>query len=201
MATDANEGKGSHSAELIGSLIRERRTSVSMSVRALARLSGFSASFISQVEHGQASPSIASLEKIALALGLTLGSFFASRATGEASNVTIMHAGEGQSLLSEWSLATFRKLGSNASEATLESLIIELAAGGRSGHQPAPRSMETFAFVVAGTLMLHLPDVVYPLGPGDSATVPIGLAHCWTNESDQTSRLLMISDRQRLPTT
>ena len=37
---------------------------------------GMFSSFISQVEHGQASPSISSLERLVQALGMTLGDFF-----------------------------------------------------------------------------------------------------------------------------
>lgn len=47
-----------------------------MSLRALGEVTGFSASFLSQVENGLASPSISSMEKIAAALGVTLWQFF-----------------------------------------------------------------------------------------------------------------------------
>ena len=60
----------------IGDRIRRLRTDRGLSVRTLAAMAGFSPSFISQVEHGQVSPSIASLERIASALGITLGGFF-----------------------------------------------------------------------------------------------------------------------------
>ncbi len=49
-----------------------------MSLRALADRVDFSASFLSQIENGQCSPSISSMEKIANALGVTLGQFFLS---------------------------------------------------------------------------------------------------------------------------
>ena len=60
----------------VGKVIRRLRDRTGLSVRGLASKSGFSPSFISQVELGQASPSIASLEKIASALDVTLGEFF-----------------------------------------------------------------------------------------------------------------------------
>jgi transcriptional regulator with XRE-family HTH domain len=43
-----------------------------MSLRGLAEKTNFSPSFISQVENGQAPPSISSMERIALALGVLL---------------------------------------------------------------------------------------------------------------------------------
>ena len=49
----------------VGEAIRRLREGQRLSVRTLASKSGFSASFISQVELGQASPSLASLDRIA----------------------------------------------------------------------------------------------------------------------------------------
>ena len=60
----------------VGKVIRQLQRQQRLSVRGLADKCGFSASFISQVELGQASPSIASTERITSALGVTLGEFF-----------------------------------------------------------------------------------------------------------------------------
>jgi len=54
-----------------------------MSLRSLATRTDFSPSFISQLENGQVSPSIHSMEKIANTLGVTLGAFFAAIGPGE----------------------------------------------------------------------------------------------------------------------
>jgi transcriptional regulator with XRE-family HTH domain len=45
-------------------------------LKVLAEQTGFSVSFLSQVENGQASHSISTMEHIATALGVTLGQFF-----------------------------------------------------------------------------------------------------------------------------
>ena len=62
--------------QLVGDHLRDVRTRQGFSVRALAARAGCSPSFISQVEHGQASPSISSLERLVPALGMTQGDFF-----------------------------------------------------------------------------------------------------------------------------
>jgi transcriptional regulator with XRE-family HTH domain len=61
----------------VGGRIRQLRLGVGMSVRTLATKTGFSPSLISQAEHGHVTPSIGSLERIAMAPGLSLGTFFA----------------------------------------------------------------------------------------------------------------------------
>ena len=60
----------------IGSKIRERRKSQKMTLAQLARVTDLSKGLISQVENGKASPSIASLSKIADALDMRMSEFF-----------------------------------------------------------------------------------------------------------------------------
>jgi XRE family transcriptional regulator, regulator of sulfur utilization len=62
--------------ENLGHSLRHLRESHHMSLKLLAEQAGFSASFLSQVENGRASPSISTMERIATALGVTLGQFF-----------------------------------------------------------------------------------------------------------------------------
>ncbi|MBI2953312.1 MAG: PAS domain-containing protein [Chloroflexi bacterium] len=63
----------------VGETIRRFRMGRGLSVRALAAETGFSPSFISQVELGQAAPSIASLARIAAALGIAPGDLLDER--------------------------------------------------------------------------------------------------------------------------
>ena len=60
----------------VGERIRQLRLGLGMSVRTLATKSGFSPSPISQVERSQVTPSIGSLERIAMVLGVSLSKFF-----------------------------------------------------------------------------------------------------------------------------
>ncbi|HVS04161.1 MAG TPA: helix-turn-helix transcriptional regulator, partial [Thermoanaerobaculia bacterium] len=60
----------------IGETLQRLRLAQGLSLRTLAGRAGFSPSFLSQVENGQSSPSIASLDRLAQALGLRLVDFF-----------------------------------------------------------------------------------------------------------------------------
>ena len=62
----------------LGARLRELRGERGFTVRSLAGRTGFSPSFISNVESEVVSPSIGSLEKIAGALGVTLSQLFGS---------------------------------------------------------------------------------------------------------------------------
>jgi transcriptional regulator with XRE-family HTH domain len=56
--------------------VRQLRQDQGLSVRALAEKAGISASALSQIESGQASPSVATLEKICRALRLPITALF-----------------------------------------------------------------------------------------------------------------------------
>src|SRR5258708_5984895 len=70
-------------AHVIGEHIRRLRSDRRITVRAFAAETGFSASFISQLENGQVAPALGSLHKIAEALGGTLGEVFVAAEVGE----------------------------------------------------------------------------------------------------------------------
>ena len=65
----------------LGERLRQARTDAKMSLREMARRVGVSASFISQVELGRATPSIGTLYAIVSELGLSLDSMMAGAGT------------------------------------------------------------------------------------------------------------------------
>ena len=66
----------------LGLRIRSTREARGRSLRSVADAAGISESFLSQVERGVASPSVASLRGIAEALGESIASFFEEREDG-----------------------------------------------------------------------------------------------------------------------
>src|SRR5215510_14519178 len=84
----------------VGERIRQLRLGLGLSVRALAAATGFSPSLISQIEHGHVMPSIGSLECIAMALGVSLSTFFAEP---EPTSDELVRANARQKLTSTWS--------------------------------------------------------------------------------------------------
>src|SRR5690348_15705448 len=114
-------------AEEVGRRLRTLRQQRRLSTRALAAAVGFTPGFISQVELGQASPSIASLERIAAALGVTLGQFFQDEAEPAP---TVVRAHERRVLRSGWSHAEVALLSPAAGADGFEALLIALEPGG-----------------------------------------------------------------------
>lgn len=75
-SSEASGGNGTGALDIVGSRVREERLRQKIGVRELARRVGVSASLISQVELGKASPSVGTLYAIVNELGLSLDELF-----------------------------------------------------------------------------------------------------------------------------
>ena len=178
----------------VGERIRQLRLDLGMSLRTLATKTGFSPSLISQVEHGQVTPSIGSLERIALALGVSLGRFFAEPETNA---VGLVRAGLRQKLVSTWSPVTIEALGPMDGSGRLEPVMITMAPGGRSGKYPTGGSGEKFALSVQGEVSLTLDDQVFVLNTGDAMTIASAKPHQWENIGVGAAKLMVVTVRDR----
>jgi transcriptional regulator with XRE-family HTH domain len=180
--------------EAVGAHVRRLRLDARLSLRALATRTEFSPSFISQLENGLVSPSINSMQKIAEALGVTLGEFFAAAAEGQGGSV--VRASERPVLSSTWSHGSVEALASmvgTTGKPTLEPVLITLEAGGRSGKHPYARPQPEFAFVVEGNPRLTLGPDTHAMRAGDSASILPRELRLWFNEGPGPARILVVS--------
>jgi transcriptional regulator with XRE-family HTH domain len=176
----------------VGGRVRQLRLSQDMSIRTLAAKTGFSPSLISQVEHGQVTPSIGSLERIAIALGVGLGKFFSEPNT----HVTgLVRASACQKLTSTWSPVSIEALGPMNGSGKLESVMMTMAPGGCSGKYPTTDSGEKFAFIVEGEVTLTIGDEVHTLGKGDAITFAPANAHQWENTGAGIAQVMIVVGR------
>ena len=179
----------------VGDIVRRLRKSRHLSVRTLADKCGFSPSFISQVELRQASPSIASTERIASARGVTLGEFFR---TTSPSHAAVIRADARPVVESEWSRARIEAIGPISEDSQLEPMVITLESGGASGSRPYVRRAEQLAVVLQGTVELTLEENTYSLKRGDAACIPSDIHHCWRNTSRKPSQVLIVTAHRHL---
>jgi transcriptional regulator with XRE-family HTH domain len=168
--------------------VRSLRIKLGLSLRALAEETGFSPSFMSQLENDAVSPSLGSLEKIADALGVSLRDFFVSP---EEERQLIIRRGERQHATSTWSNARLEAV--SVAGQRLGALMIVLEAGGRSGQRPKAKAKEEFAIVIEGQVALTLNDEVHTLREEDSVVIPAGGLRLWTNDSSRKARVLIVS--------
>src|SRR5512139_3959103 len=107
---------------VIGERVRRLRLKRHMYLRAFAVQTGFSASFISQLENGQVSPSLGSMQKIADALGVTLGEFFTTAASED--EALVVRPSDRRRLDSTWTDAHLEALGPMSRARRLEPVLV-----------------------------------------------------------------------------
>lgn len=178
----------------LGSTVRRLREAKGLSLRAIADQSGFSASFISQVENDQASPSIASLERIAGAFGLTLAGFF-QQLDGRDPAARVDEPEAGVTFRSEWSKAHITYLSSGHPGTKILPLVVTLDPEGSSGSRPFPAPSEEFALVLEGPVVLTTHRGEQVLETGQAMTIQAGEPRRWHNASSGPVRFLIVAAR------
>lgn len=174
----------------IGARLRELRQARNLSVRTLATQSGFSPSFISNIESETVSPSIASLEKIAHALGVTLSELFSSI---ETSPRLIVRHDERATYQSAWSRSLASVLTDSGRGRQLSLLEVMIAPGGVSGGQAIVLLHDLVVLALAGEVVLSIDMEQHTLDQGDAAYLRRGMSFAWRNESDAQATLLIVS--------
>jgi transcriptional regulator with XRE-family HTH domain len=177
--------------QAVGDLVRRLREQRGLSLRALASASGFSPSFISQLENGQVSPSISSMEGIANVLGVTLGEFFASLGSSEAG--VVVRVSDRVQLPSQWSHATLEALSPMSRGRLTEPVLMTLEPGGRTGKHPTAQPREEFAFVMEGEVELTLGPDTFDLRTGDAVTILRRELRRWANKGKGPARILVVA--------
>lgn len=144
----------------LGQRLLSSRGKCGLSLRTLAGKAGLSASFLSQVERDETSPSIASLEKIALALGIDMADLFSRNQSDP-----VVRAKQRARLESGWSKGSIEVL--SRVHGRMRPKMVTLEAGGASGLFPVETG-EVFLLVVKGKLLAKFSDRTAELTEGDS---------------------------------
>ena len=176
--------------QTLGNSLRYLREQQGISLRALAERTDFSASFLSQIENGQCSPSISSMEKISNALGVSLGQFFLSANQQQA---TVVRASDRAHMSLDWSRAEIASLGSLSNSSQFRASMLILKPGGLTGKHAPPSISDEFAMVFEGSVILTLHNQEQVLERGDSVTIVAGTDRQWRNESEVLAEILVIS--------
>ena len=142
--------------------LRERRK---LSLRELSRRSGIAVSFLSSVERGRNSVSVAKLKAILDAFGVTLAGFF-SKAPPPREKV-VYRRGELAEISGQKGIS-FKDVASGRKGRALQLLVEHYAPGADTGAESYRHQAEEAGVVLRGTLELLLDGELHVLGPGDA---------------------------------
>jgi len=176
----------------IGEILKRLREQHGLSLRTLASRAGFSASFLSQLENAQVSPSIASLERIAAELGVTLANLFEA---SQAPAAAVVRADARPGFTSSWSRARVESLTPAGERRPIEAVSVTLAPRGASGKHLTTHPTDQFAYVVNGPVTVFLGEERLSLNTGDAALIPRKAGHRWQNDGAAPAQVLLVSTR------
>ncbi|WP_322012514.1 helix-turn-helix domain-containing protein [Paraburkholderia sp. J12] len=169
-------------AATIGSRIRALRQRLRRTLQETATMAGISKPFLSQVERGHATPSIATLSGIARALGVTVQYFVENQdkaqAVSRSENLKFFgFAG---------SANQFGRLTNSGANRLLEAHLVRMPAG-EAASEVATSAVEEFMYVMSGEVQLKLEGTTFVLQAGDTAHYESSVPHEWVNTADEES--------------
>lgn len=173
----------------VGARLAVARRAGGLTLAALAGRTGLSVGYLSQLENGAANPTLATIESVAAALGLAVGSVFGS-ATDDAPLTTssrtlpvVLRGLVPPPLGTEW----IRDLSAPGSR--LRTILLE---GGVGDHGvPLAHEGEELCVVLSGDVDVEIEGVAHNLQEGDMAQFPADLPHRFALTS-RASRLLVV---------
>ena len=147
-----------------GKRIRERRNGLNLSLRALGKQAGLSASFLAQVERGEANPSIISLQQIANALQVPIFYFFVDESkTGK----RVVHRNQRRQLNFPDANVTYELLLPGLDYKSM-GIIIRLGPGERIDPIRLSEETEEWLYLLRGEIEIQLTGEIHCLKQGDS---------------------------------
>ena len=163
----------------IGERIRKRRKELALSLRELGEQTGVSASFLSQVENDQVSPSLNSLQSIATALQVPMFYFLNDTQSGE-----IVRSDKRRKLYFSDSKIGYDLLTPNFSRQMMAFVIHMDPHAGRIA-QPLAKPTEQWMHVSQGTMEIKIGEETHRLETGDTIYFDGDLLHEFKSICDE----------------
>ncbi|OSM02543.1 helix-turn-helix domain-containing protein [Magnetofaba australis] len=181
-------------SNIVAQRIQAYRQEKGLSLRGLAERAKISAAGLSQIENGQTSPSVATLEKLADALDIPVAAFFADAAE-PLSEIEVLSLDK-QPLLHALRSAELLPLGSRRFAPAFEPMLIRLLPNGRMAKQPfgVGNGVE-FVWIRSGRAVLEYCDEEFTLQETQSVYYLPHHPHNWKNPYDAICELLVIRSR------
>ena len=176
---------------LIGARLKQARKNRRLTIDALAKKSGLTAGYISQIENNKALPSVAAIFKIGNVLDCPLTYFFER---DETANRYIVRKAERKTLSFPPSRIVFELLSPDLLAKRLDPNIMRIEKGGTTGATPyRHKTGEVVVLVLKGAVHLTLGESRWRLAEGDSAHFDATQLHSIANAAPRATELLWVA--------
>jgi transcriptional regulator with XRE-family HTH domain len=172
----------------LGQRLQALRRGQALTLESLATDSGLSAGYLSQIENGQAVPSLTALQVIAASLGVEVATFFPDEGTATTS---IARAADRRAFrLEPQSGEEYAVLAQQVKGSAFSAVYARHLPG--AGALPFRHLGEEFALVLSGNLRLVIGDETHEIGPGEWAHYSSQHGHAAEVVSDEPVEALWI---------
>ena len=172
----------------LGERLRTIRLARRLTLRDVSQAAGVSESFLSQLERGRSSASVATLQKLAGALGIEISDLFGGH---DPAQPRVLRR-EARQLL-EWGHLCRKALLTPKPFHSLEVVAAEFEPGGSTGDEPYTHGdSEELLLVLAGRVQLQLGTEIFDLAQGDGVNYRSSTPHRVSNPSDVAAEVLFV---------
>ncbi len=180
-------GKEADSVD-VGQRLRVLREEREISMRALARRSGLSANALSMIERGLTSPSVSTLNKLAIALEVPITAFF--REEPERERIVFRKASERSRV--PFLRGVIEGMGGEAFDGRVEAFLLTLENGGSSGPHGMIHTGSELVFCLRGVIEYEVEGQRFMLEPGDSLIFSAQMVHRWRNPGNMVANAVVV---------
>lgn len=172
-----------------GKKIKELRRKKDMTQQQLAEATGFTKSLISKIENGQTGSAIATLSKIASALGVTLSWLLQEESDAE---LVIMKQEERKTIeAGEEASYLYQSLANLSPNSRIEPVVVTVIPGADM-IQPYTHEEDEFIFILSGKINFSYGGKTTILQSGDSAYFKGKTPHVFLPGNDREAKVLTI---------
>ena len=184
--------KNGSEAPALGPRLQQLRKGRNLTLDALGRLSGVSRSMLSQIERGQANPTVGTVWSLAEALHIDISELIGARKSSSRVRIDIASPSFTPEIRSEDGLCLLKILSPAERVGSVEWYELAIAPGGALRSDPHGRGAMEHLTVIEGELVVEADDQRAQVGKGATARYPADVPHAILNTSRKAARALLI---------
>jgi transcriptional regulator with XRE-family HTH domain len=182
------EAAETHGQLAVGERLRAIRLLRRLTLRQVAEAAGVSESFVSQFERGQSNASVATLMRLAAAVGIEVSDLFAAEPQ---SGARVLRREERQLL--SWGHLGRKALLTPKPFHSLEVVAASFDPGGSTGDEPYTHGdSEELLLVLSGRVELQLDNELFDLSAADSINYRSSMPHRVSNPGHEPAEVLFV---------
>ncbi|PKO03176.1 MAG: hypothetical protein CVU43_04390 [Chloroflexi bacterium HGW-Chloroflexi-5] len=180
-------GEQTPAEALVGRRLRELRTKKGFSLKSLAERSGLNINTLSLIENDKSSPSVSTLQQLAVAIQIPISAFFEC----EPVDKRVVFTSANSRPQTAFGSTRMQNLGKDFAGNAVQPFVVTIKPGMGSGDRMIVHTGYEVVYCLTGTIRYQIEGEEYVLRAGDSLVFEAHLPHCWENPTKQSAEILL----------